>query len=62
VLLPLGAVPLLTPLLIAAVRLTAAAVDPSGGPPAAVWYGLLIAYDLVFLAVPAVLFEFVAEV
>jgi heme exporter protein B len=63
VLLPLGAVPLLTPLLIAAVRLTQAALDPSaGGAPAAVWYGLLIAYDLVFLALPAVLFEYVAEV
>jgi heme exporter protein B len=61
VLLPLGAVPLLTPLLIAAVRLTQSAIVP-GGAPADVWYGLLVAYDLVFLAVPAVLFDFVAEV
>lgn len=63
VLLPLGAVPLLTPLLIAVVRLSGSALDPSlGGPPEAVWYGLLIAYDLIFLSVPALLFDFVAEV
>lgn len=61
VLLPLGAVPLLTPLLIAAVRLCQAAI--AGGPAAPpVWYGVLAAYDLVFLLVPAALFEFVVGV
>ncbi len=64
VLQPLLALPLLSPLLVASVRLAGGAVAGSGlaAGAATPWAGLLIAFDLVYLALPAFLFDFVLEV
>ncbi len=65
VLQPLLALPLLSPLLVAAVRLAetsvvgASTLAVGSGTP---WAGLLIAFDLVYLTLPAFLFDFVLEV
>lgn len=60
VMLPLLLIPLLVPVLLGAVRATEAALQP-GGPPAAPWLQLLVAFDLIFLAVGPLVFEFVVE-
>jgi heme exporter protein A len=59
---PLLALPLLSPLLIGSVRLAQSGL---GGAPAlhgaGPWYGLLIAFDLVFWGLPALLFDALLE-
>jgi heme exporter protein CcmB len=66
VLQPLLALPLLSPLLIAAVRMAGGTVAGAGLAPgraaAGPWAGLLLAFDLAFLTLPAFLFDFVLEV
>ena len=67
VLQPLLALPLLSPVLIGAVRMAGGTVAGAGLAAARVasgapWAGLLAAFDLAFLALPALLFDFVLEV
>lgn len=61
VLLPILLFPLLSPLVIAAVRATAGILEQN---PAQVglWLEMLVVFDLVFLAVPLILFEYLLEV
>ena len=59
-LLPLLLFPVLVPVIIGAVKATAATVPgaASDGPP---WLGLLIAFDAIFLTLAYVTFEYVIE-
>ncbi len=61
VLLPIMLFPVVVPVIIAAVRLTAAILD--GTPFAEVnhWLALLVAFNLIFVTVSFILFEFVVE-
>ncbi len=61
VLLPIMLFPVVVPVLLAAVRLTAGILD--GLPFADVqnWLGLLVAFDLIFLAISYMMFEYVVE-
>ncbi len=59
VLLPLLVFPLVIPVVIGAVRATQELVSPVGdGVP---WLGLIIAFDVIFLSVSAVMFQYVVE-
>src|SRR5579875_3153418 len=59
VLLPLLVFPLIIPVVIGAVRATQELVSPVGdGVP---WLGLIIAFDVIFLSVSAVMFQYVVE-
>jgi heme exporter protein B len=57
---PLLLLPLATPVLVAGVKATALAVAGSGGE-AGSWLGLLVAFDLVFLAVGTLVFGYLLE-
>ena len=57
--LPLLVLPLATPVLVAGVKATAVATG--GGTGAGSWLGLLAAFDVVFLAVGTLVFEFLLE-
>jgi heme exporter protein B len=61
VLLPILLFPVVIPVMLASVKLTAAILD--GLPFADVqnWFSLLIAFDLIFLALSVVLFDYVTE-
>jgi len=61
VLLPILLFPVVIPVMLASVKLTAAVLD--GLPFADVqnWFSLLIAFDLIFLAVSFILFDYVME-
>jgi len=61
VLLPILLFPVVIPVLLAAVKLTAAILD--GVPFAEVrnWFSLLVAFDLIFLALSFILFDYVLE-
>ena len=61
VLLPILLFPVVIPVLLAAVKLTAAILD--GVPFAEVrnWFSLLVAFDLIFLALSFILFDYVME-
>ncbi|MEM7029713.1 MAG: heme exporter protein CcmB [Chloroflexota bacterium] len=61
VLLPILLFPIVVPVLIAAVRLTAAVMDGLPFADVQKWLGLLIAFDLLFIAIAFVLFDFVVE-
>jgi heme exporter protein B len=56
---PLLIFPLITPVVIGAVRATEALFSPVYGD--APWLGLLLAFDVIFLSVSAMTFQFVVE-
>jgi heme exporter protein B len=59
-LLPLLVFPLIVPIVIAAVRATGSLLAPGGAnePP---WLGLIIAFDIIFLSLATLLFQYVIE-
>jgi heme exporter protein B len=59
VLLPVLVFPLLLPVVIGAVRATSALIVPIAGD--APWLGLIAAFDVIFLSISAVTFEYVVE-
>jgi heme exporter protein B len=59
VLLPLLVFPLIVPVVIGAVKATEALVSPVGGD--APWLGLIAAFDVIFLSISAVTFQYVIE-
>ena len=58
-LLPILVFPLIVPVVIAAVRATEALLVPSVNEPP--WLGLIIAFDIIFLSVSTLTFQFVIE-
>jgi heme exporter protein B len=58
-LLPILVFPLIVPVVIAAVRLTGDLMAPSANEPP--WLGLMIAFDVIFLSVSMLTFEYVIE-
>ncbi len=58
-LLPILVFPLIVPVVIAAVRATGALLVPSVNEPP--WLGLIIAFDIIFLSVSTLTFQFVIE-
>lgn len=58
-LLPILVFPLIVPVVIAAVRATEALLAPAANEPA--WLGLIIAFDIIFLSVSMLTFQFVIE-
>lgn len=58
-LMPILIFPLVVPVVISAVRATTALLAPVGGEPP--WLGLLIAFDVIFLSVSTLLFQYVVE-
>ena len=61
VLLPILLFPVVVPVLIAAVRLTAAILDNLPFAEVNKWLGLLIAFDALFLAISFLMFDYVVE-
>jgi len=61
VLLPIMLFPVVVPVLLAAVRLTAGILDKLPFEDVQNWLGLLVAFDLIFLAVSYMMFEYVVE-
>lgn len=59
VLLPLLVFPLIVPIVIGAVKATQALVSPVSGD--APWLGLIIAFDVIFLSISAITFQYVVE-
>ncbi len=62
-LLPILLFPLLIPVIIAAVELTAFLLDPTGNPRAnpRLWLNMLVIYDIIFVIVPYITFDYVVE-
>ena len=58
-LLPILVFPLIVPVVIAAVRLTGNLMAPSANEPP--WLGLMIAFDVIFLSISMLTFEYVIE-
>ncbi|MBE3558024.1 MAG: heme exporter protein CcmB [Ktedonobacteraceae bacterium] len=58
-LLPVLVFPLLVPVVIGAVRLTGALIAPVVNEPP--WFGLIIAFDIIFLSVSMLTFQYVIE-
>lgn len=58
-LLPVLVFPLIVPVIISAVRATSLVLAPAGNEPP--WLGLLIAFDIIFLSVSTLTFQFVVE-
>lgn len=58
-LLPILLFPLMIPVIIAAVEITAFILEPKG--TVAQWLRLLVVYDIIFLLVPYILFDYVVE-
>ncbi len=61
-LLPVLLFPLLVPVVLGSVEATKGILDPESARSLQLWLKLLGSYDLIFLAVPAVLFEWLLEV
>jgi heme exporter protein B len=61
VLLPIMLFPVIVPVLLSAVRLTAATLDNLPFNEVNHWLALLVAFDIIFVAVSFILFEFVVE-
>jgi heme exporter protein B len=61
VLLPLLVFPLIIPVVIGAVRATQDLVSPAGTGDGISWLGLIIAFDVIFLSLSAIMFQFVIE-
>jgi heme exporter protein B len=53
--------PVIVPVLLSAVRLTAATLDNLPFNEVNHWLALLVAFDIIFVAVSFILFEFVVE-
>ncbi|MGE5589282.1 MAG: heme exporter protein CcmB [Bacillota bacterium] len=62
ILLPIIVFPIITPVVMAAVKSTAGLLLGARLVDYAIWLKLLVAYDLIFLAVPFILFEYLLEV
>jgi heme exporter protein B len=61
VLLPLLVFPLIIPVVIGSVRATQDLVSPAGTGDGISWLGLIIAFDVIFLSLSAIMFQFVIE-
>lgn len=61
VLLPIMLFPVIVPLILAAVRLTAAILDGTPFADVSHWLALLVAYDVIFIVASYILFDFVVE-
>jgi heme exporter protein B len=61
VMLPLLLFPISIPVVIAAVKLTASIVDPTTVEDPAVWWQMLIVFDVIFVAVSSLVFEYTVE-
>ena len=61
VLLPLLFLPVVLPVIMAAVAVTASVLDEDGWSAATSWLQLMVAFDIVFLVVSSWAFEFVLE-
>jgi heme exporter protein B len=61
VLLPILLFPIVVPVLVSAVRLTAAIIDGLPFADVQKWLGLLVAFDALFMAISFVLFDYVVE-
>ncbi|HEY6409861.1 MAG TPA: heme exporter protein CcmB, partial [Ktedonobacteraceae bacterium] len=58
-LLPILVFPLIVPVVIAAVRATGALLVPVANEPP--WLGLMVAFDVIFLSVSVLTFEYIVE-
>jgi len=61
VLLPIMLFPVVVPVMLAAVRLTAAVLDQTPFEDVSHWLTLLVAFDAIFIAASFILFEYVVE-
>jgi heme exporter protein B len=61
VLLPIMLFPVIIPMILAAVRLTAAILDNTPFADVSHWLALLVAFDAIFIAASFMLFEYVVE-
>jgi heme exporter protein B len=61
VLLPILLFPVVIPVMLAAVKLTAAILDQLPFADVQNWFSLLVAFDLIFLALSFILFDYVVE-
>jgi heme exporter protein B len=61
VLLPILLFPVVIPVMLAAVKLTAAVLDGTAFADVQNWFSLLVAFDLIFLALSFMLFDYVME-
>lgn len=61
-LLPIILFPVTVPVIIAAVQLTTGILGAAGPGPYLAWFRVLVVYDVVFLAVPILLFDYLLEV
>ena len=61
VLLPIMLFPVIVPVMLSAVRLTAAILDSTPFEDVSHWLALLVAFDAIFIAISFMLFEFVVE-
>lgn len=61
VMLPVLLFPIVLPIVIAAVKLTAGVIDGGTWQELAVWVRFLIAFDIIFLAISLMTFRFVVE-
>jgi heme exporter protein B len=61
VMLPILLFPISVPIIIAAVKLTAAILDGGGISTSGIWWPLLISFDAIFLVVSALVFEYAVE-
>ncbi len=62
ILLPILLFPVVVPVVIAAVQLTAATLAGSSTASFAAWLRVLVVYDIIFLVVPFLLFDYLLEV
>jgi heme exporter protein B len=61
VLLPIMLFPVIVPVMLAAVRLTAAILDQTPFEDVSHWLALIVAFDVIFIVASFILFEFVVE-
>jgi heme exporter protein B len=61
VLLPIMLFPVVIPVMLSAVRLTSAVLDKTPFADVSHWLALIVAFDVIFIAVSFILFEFVVE-
>ncbi len=61
VMLPLLLFPISVPVVIAAVKITASLLNPTTAEDPTVWWQMLIAFDVIFLAVSSLVFEYTVE-
>jgi heme exporter protein B len=61
ILLPIMLFPVVVPVMLSAVRLTSAVLDATPFEEVSHWLGLLVTFDVIFIAASFILFEFVVE-